>query len=125
MNNVTLMGRLAKDPDVRYTGEQMCVARFTIAVDRPKKDDNTADFISCVAFGKLGELIEKYFTKGKPIGVIGHIQTGSYEKDGQKVYTTNVVIDRIEFVPTDRTEKTEDKDDVQAQFEELDDYIPF
>ena len=125
MNNVTLIGRLAKDPDVRYTGEQMCVARFTIAVDRPKKDDNAADFISCVAFGKLGELIEKYFSKGKPIGVIGHIQTGSYEKDGQKVYTTNVVIDRIEFVPTDRTEKTEDKDDVPAHFEELDEDIPF
>ena len=124
MNNVTLLGRLAKDPDVRYTGEQMCVARFIIAVDRPSKDDKKADFITCVAFGKLGELIEKYFTKGKPIGAVGHIQTGSYEKDGQKVYTTNVVVDRVEFVPQEREKK---ENEVQATFEEIgsEEYIPF
>ena len=101
MNSVSLVGRLVRDPEVRYTPAQMAVARFTVAVDRPFSRDNeqTADFISCVAFGKSAEFIEKYFTKGRPIGLTGRIQTGSYtNKDGVKVYTTDVVADRVEFV---------------------------
>lgn len=101
MNSVSLVGRLARDPDVRYTPSQMAVARFTVAVDRPfsRDSEQTADFISCVAFGKSAEFIEKYFTKGRPIGITGRIQTGSYtNKDGVKVYTTDVVADRVEFV---------------------------
>lgn len=99
MNTVILMGRLTRDPDVRYTqGETAtCVARYTIAVDRRKKDAG-ADFISCVAFGKGGEFAEKYLHKGTKISLRGHIQTGSYtNKDGQKVYTTDVVVDEQEF----------------------------
>ena len=92
---------MVRDPEVRYTPAQMAVARFTVAVDRPFSRDNeqTADFISCVAFGKSAEFIEKYFTKGKPIGLTGRIHTGSYtNKDGVKVYTTDVVAYRVEFV---------------------------
>lgn len=102
MNSVVLIGRLARDPDVRYTTGQMAVARFTLAVDRnrgrSRDENNSADFISCVCFDKQAEFVEKYFTKGKPMALQGRIQTGSYEKDGRKVYTTDVVADRIEFV---------------------------
>lgn len=100
MNKVVLMGRLTKDPDVRYAGgDSSAVARFTLAVDRrfKKEGGDTADFISCVAFGKNGEFAEKYLKKGTKIVVEGRIQTGSYEKDGQKVYTTDVVIEGMEF----------------------------
>lgn len=96
------IGRLTKDPDVRYTqGEKsMAIARYTLAVDRKFKKDGepTADFISCVAFGKLAEVISKYCHKGMKVAVIGRIQTGSYtNKDGQKVYTTDVIVEEQEF----------------------------
>ena len=103
MNKAILMGRLTRDPEVRYTqGEnQMAIARYTLAVDRRfnrNGDDNTADFISCVAFGKAGEFAERYFRKGTKIAVTGRIQTGSYtKKDGVKVYTTDVVVEEQEF----------------------------
>lgn len=103
MNKVILMGRLTRDPDVRYSqGEQStAVARYTIAVDRRFKrdgDQQTADFINCVAFGRQGEFAEKYFRKGIKIAITGRIQTGSYtNKDGQRVYTTDVVIEEQEF----------------------------
>lgn len=103
MNKVILMGRLTRDPEVRYTqGEnQMAIARYTLAVDRRfnrGNDENTADFISCVAFGKSGEFAEKYLRKGIKIAVTGRIQTGSYtNKDGVKVYTTEVVVEDQEF----------------------------
>ena len=100
MNRVCLCGRLTKDPDVRYTqgAEQMAIARYTLAVDRRKKDENSADFISCVAFGKSGEFTEKYLKKGMKILVEGRIQTGSYtNKDGKKIYTTDVVVESTEF----------------------------
>lgn len=103
MNKVILMGRLTRDPEVRYTqGEnQMAIARYTLAVDRRfnrNNDENTADFISCVAFGKSGEFAEKYLRKGTKIAVTGRIQTGSYtNKDGVKVYTTDVVVEDQEF----------------------------
>ena len=108
MNKVILMGRLTRDPDVRYSqsqsGDQMCIARYTLAVDRrfarrgQDGNDQTADFISCVAFGKQGEFAEKYLHQGTKVAVTGRIQTGSYtNKDGQKVYTTDVVTEEIEF----------------------------
>ena len=102
MNKVELIGRLTKDPEVRYSqaAEPMAIARYTLAVDRRFKKDGeaTADFINCVAFGKLGEFAEKYLKKGTKIAVSGRIQTGSYtNKDGQKVYTTDVVVEEQEF----------------------------
>ena len=99
MNKVILMGRLTRDPEVRMSGDT-AVARFSLAVDRRFKKDGeqTADFINCVAFGKTGEFIEKYGRKGTKFVVEGRIQTGSYtNKDGQKVYTTDVVVEQIEF----------------------------
>ena len=101
MNKAILSGRWTKDPDIVYTGEGNAIARGTLAVDRKfaKKDaDVTADFISVVAFGKTAEFIEKYFRKGMKAVVAGHIQTGSYtNKEGNKVYTTDVIIEEIEF----------------------------
>ncbi|SFQ21581.1 single-strand binding protein [Lachnospiraceae bacterium XBB1006] len=101
MNKVILMGRLTRDPEVRYSqgAQSMAVARYTLAVDRRFKRDGeqTADFIQCVAFGKSGEFAERYFHKGTKIVVEGRIQTGSYEKDGQRVYTTDVVVEQQEF----------------------------
>lgn len=102
MNKVILCGRLTKDPEARYSqGENStCVARYTLAVDRKytKGEEKQADFISCVAFGKSGEFAEKYLKKGTKILVTGRIQTGSYEKDGKKIYTTDVVVEEHEFV---------------------------
>lgn len=101
MNKVILIGRLTRDPDVRYTQDQKTVARYTLAVDRryKKEGEQSADFISCVAFGKNAEFVEKYLRQGTKIAVEGRIQTGSYTKqDGTKVYTTDVVVDAHEFV---------------------------
>lgn len=103
MNKVILMGRLTRDPDVRYSqtaNGSMAVARYTLAVDRRfKKDGETnADFISCVAFGKVGEFAEKYLHQGTKLVVEGRIQTGSYtNKDGNKVYTTDIYVENCEF----------------------------
>ena len=103
MNKVILMGRLTRDPEVRYSqGEQAtAIARYTIAVDRRFRrdgDGQTADFIGCVAFGRQGEFAEKYFRKGTKVLITGRIQTGSYtNREGQKVYTTDVVVEEQEF----------------------------
>ena len=101
MNKVILMGRLARDPEVRYGGaNNTAVAKYSLAVPRKfKRDgDQECDFINCVAFGKLGEFAEKYLRKGTKIAVAGRIQTGSYtSKDGQRVYTTDVVVEDQEF----------------------------
>ena len=104
MNKVILMGRLTRDPEVRYSqGEQpMAIARYSLAVDRRfnrnSQDGQTADFINCVAFGRNGEFAEKYLHKGTKILAEGRIQTGSYtNKDGVKVYTTEVVVESQEF----------------------------
>lgn len=116
MNKVILMGRLTKDPEVRYSqGENpMAIARYTLAVDRRKTKNNEdpgADFISCVAFGHNGEFAEKYFKKGTKIVVEGRIQTGSYtNKDGVKVYTTDVVIESQEFAESKRGVSEEDRE---------------
>lgn len=102
MNKVILVGRLTRDPEVRYGGaNNNAVARFSLAVDRRYRregEEQTADFISCVAFGKTAEFMEKYAHKGTKFVVEGRIQTGSYtNKDGQKVYTTDVVCENVEF----------------------------
>ena len=102
MNKAILMGRLTRDPDVRYSqGENpMAIARYTLAVDRRFKRDGeqSADFINCLAFGKSAEFAEKYFKQGTKIAITGRIQTGSYtNRDGQKIYTTDVVIEEQEF----------------------------
>lgn len=103
MNRVILMGRLTRDPNITYAQkDNSAIARFTLAVDRrvAKNNDNqqTADFISCVAFGKSGEFAEKYLRQGTKIALEGRIQTGSYtNKDGAKVYTTDVAVDQMEF----------------------------
>ena len=102
MNKVIEIGRLTKDPEIRYSqgASSTCVARYTLAVDRKFKQEGqpNADFINCIAFGKLGEFAEKYLHKGIKIAVTGRIQTGSYtNKDGQKVYTTDVVVEEQEF----------------------------
>jgi len=103
MNKVIIMGRMTRDPDVRYTqgDNSMAIARYTLAVDRRRtksQESQTADFVSCVAFGKAGEFCEKYCHKGTKLVVTGRIQTGSYtNKDGQKVYTTDVVAEEQEF----------------------------
>ncbi len=103
MNKVILMGRLTRDPEVRYSQaeQSIAIARYTLAVDRRFRrdgDQQTADFISCVAFGRQGEFAEKYLRKGLKIAVTGRIQTGSYtNREGQKVYTTEVVVEDHEF----------------------------
>lgn len=104
MNKAILIGRLTRDPDIRYNsqadGNQLCIARFTLAVDRRIKAEGqpNADFISCVCFGKSAEFVEKYLIQGTKIAVTGHIQTGSYtNKDGVKIYTTDVMVEEMEF----------------------------
>ena len=104
MNKVILMGRLTRDPEVRYSAgdNAMAIARFSLAVDRRRRanggDEQTADFINCVSFGKQAEFAEKYLRKGTKLLVTGRIQTGSYtNKDGVKVYTTDVVVEEQEF----------------------------
>ena len=98
MNNVSLVGRLTRDPEIKTTNSGSTYARFSIAVDRRGKDAGT-DFINIVAFGKTSEFIERYFRKGQRIGINGRIQTGSYEgKEGKKVYTFDVIAENVEFV---------------------------
>lgn len=118
MNRWTGIGRLTRDPDIRYTqgDNSMCIARYTLACDRITKKDGqpTADFISCVAMGKAGEFVEKYLSKGMKIAVEGRIQTGSYDdKDGKKVYTTDVYVERHEFVES-RNSQTQDNNNQQT-----------
>ena len=134
MNSVQMMGRLTKDPVIRWTTgtNQYAIATFTLAVTRRGNLEQT-DFPSCKAFGKTAELIEKYCHKGDFIGVVGEIQTGSYEKEGRKIYTTEVVVTDVTFTP--KLAKTEEAPveaaaDVQPQAPEgfskvADDDIPF
>lgn len=109
MNKAILIGRLTRDPDVRYSqsAEPIAVARYTLAVDRKtkKEGEQTADFISCVAFGRNGEFAEKYFKQGTKIAIVGRIQTGSYtNREGRKVYTTDVVVEEQEFAESKSAE---------------------
>ena len=137
MNSVSLIGRLTRDPDVRYSANsQTAVAKFTLAVNRPfaKDGEQDADFIGITCFGKTAELVEKYMSKGRQVGVTGRIQTGSYEKDGKRVYTTDVIADRVEFLDrgnsgSESNVSTMDNpfdDEIPSGFAKLtDDDIPF
>ena len=113
MNKVQLVGRLTRDPEIRYSqGENAtATARFSVAVNRRFKNaegNYDADFINCVAFGKSAEFVEKYFKKGMAIGLTGRIQTGNYtNKDGQKVYTTDVIVEETEFVESKGASSTD------------------
>ena len=125
MNKVILMGRLTRDPEVRYNGDK-AVARFSLAVDR-KFSDGT-DFPTCVAFGKTAEFIEKWFKQGLKICLEGRIQTGSYtNKDGVKVYTTDVIADNVEFAESKRTNETPtpSNDGFMEIPEGVEDQLPF
>lgn len=131
MNKVIISGRLTKDVELRYTQNQMAVASFSLALDRGKDQNGAsrgADYPNCIAFGKTAETLQKWSSgKGGRIMVEGRIQTGSYEKDGRKVYTTDVVADRIEIIDF----KAKGEAPVQQQFgvpegfEAIDDDIPF
>jgi single-strand DNA-binding protein len=135
MNNVVLIGRLTKDPELKYIPQsETAVANFTLAVDRPLAKEKTADFIRIVAFGKTAELCERFLTKGRLVGIQGRIQTGSYKtQSGETRYTTEVYADRVEFL--DRGDKSASGDPVQKPapqvpegfqaLDEDDDDIPF
>lgn len=137
MNKVILMGRLTRDPEVRYSqGEPpVAVARFTLAVDRRYKTENgpTADFIGCVAFGKNAEFIEKYFRQGIKVLIAGRIQTGSYtNREGKKVYTTDIVVEEQEFAESKKTNEqnnpsaiSENEDGFMNIPEGIDEELPF
>lgn len=129
-NIVILTGRMTKDADLRYTNTQVAVARFTLALDRGKdKDgkDKGADFPGCIAFGKTAEFIDKYIGKGNRISIVGHLQTGSYDKDGQKVYTTDIIVDKVEPIDwKDSKKQTESDPDIPEGFAMMDDdSLPF
>ena len=118
MNKVILMGRLTRDPEVRYSqgDNATAIARFTLAVERRIKRDNeaSADFINCISFGRSAEFAEKYFRKGTKIVICGRIQTGSYtNKDGQKVYTTDIVIEEQDFAESKATSQQNNSGSVQ------------
>ena len=139
MNKVILMGRLTRDPEVRYSGgdNATTVAKYSLAVDRRFKRDNepSTDFINCVGFGKTAEFAEKYFRKGMRICVVGRIQTGSYtNRDGQKVYTTYVVVEEQEFAESkgasenngaDRPQPTTDSNGFMNIPDGIDEELPF
>lgn len=131
MNVVIVTGRITKDPEVRYTSSQMAVCTVTLAIDRPTKDKVT-DFPRVVVFGKQAESLATYTKKGSMIGVVGSIQTGSYEKNGEKVFTTDIVANRVEFLswsdekPEKKQEaKKEEKQEVFESFAALDEDVPF
>ena len=122
MNKVILMGRLTRDPSISYTQansaqESTCVARYTLAVDQRfnRDGERKADFISCVAFGRQAEFAEKYLRKGTKIAITGRIQTGSYtNRDGQKVYTTDVVVEEQEFAESKASGQTAQQNPASA-----------
>ena len=134
MNSVQLIGRLTRDPEVRYTDGGVSIARFSLAVERRFKQENgaDADFINIVSFGKTAEFIEKYFHKGMKVALNGRIQTGSYtDKDGKKVYTTDVIAENVEFCES-KGNSTNNETSAPAQDgdfmnvpDEIDEELPF
>ena len=129
MNKALLTGRLTKAPNVRYTQDHNCVAKFTLAVDRRIKREGspTADFISCVAWGKQGEFVEKYAKKGMKFDIAGRITTGSYkDKDDKTVYTTEVTVEEIEFGESKNAgQATQPTDDFVNVPDDVDSELPF
>lgn len=133
MNQVNLIGRLTRDPDVRYNQNQMAVARFSIAINNGYGDNERTDYPSIVVFGKQAENCEKYLSKGRLVAVSGRIQTGSYtNKDGATVYTTDVVANRVEFLEWGDRERqggqaaqATQAEAVPQGFQELEEDLPF
>lgn len=131
MNLVALIGRITRDTEARTTAGGTSVCKFTIAVQRKFKNQDgnyEADFINCVAFGKTSTFIETYFNKGDMISVVGSIQTGSYEKDGRRIYTTDVIVNEAGFVGSKKESPSDMEDDeIPSNFEEVDDMdsLPF
>lgn len=122
MNKVELTGRTTKELELRSTQGGTNLVRFTLAVDRRKKDDG-ADFIGCIAYGNVAEVMARYVKKGHKIGVVGHIRTGKYEKDGKAVYTSDVVVDEMEFLEK-KEEPSNVDDNAPYTIEEVGD-LPF
>ena len=130
MNNVILIGRTTREVELRYTTSQTAVARFSLAVERPVKDgEKKADFPNIIVFGKQAENCEKYLAKGRKVAVQGRLQTGSYEdKDGKRVYTTDVIAERVEFLEwgDSRTEESQNEhQETVDDFKALDEAVPF
>lgn len=130
MNVTNLIGRLTKDPEVRYVSDtQMAICRFTMAIDDGYGDKKRTNFVPIVVFGKTAENCEKYLAKGRLVAVEGKIQTGSYEKDGHKVYTTDVVANRVEFIDygnkTAENAKQGGSDAIPEGFAALEEDLPF
>ena len=131
MNNVNLLGRLTRDPEVRYTQSQMAVATFTLAVDRMVRagEEKKADFLRVTCFGKTAENCERFLFKGKRAAVSGRIQTSTYEKDGKTVYSTDIIADRVEFIDwgekNAENEKQTPSEPTPSGFAAVDDELPF
>lgn len=132
MNNVILIGRLVREPELRYTsGSQMAVCKFTLAIDRRVRqgEEKKADFPNVICFGKTAENCEKFLAKGRRVAVQGRLQTGSYEKDGVKHYTTDVIADNVEFLEwgekNGENAKESRSEPVPEGFAALDEDIPF
>lgn len=132
MNNVILIGRLVREPELRYTsGSQMAVCKFTLAIDRRVRqgEEKKADFPNVICFGKTAENCEKFLAKGRKVAVQGRLQTGSYEKDGIKHYTTDVIADNVEFLElgekNGESAKESHSEPVPEGFAALDEDIPF
>lgn len=131
MNKVILMGRLTRDPDIRYANNengQTCIARYTVAVDRKysKDGEQGADFPSVVSFGKAGEFVEKYLKQGTKVLITGRLQTGSYtNKDGVKVYTTDVITEEIEFAESKKAseDKPQEVNEAGGEFMNIDEKV--
>ena len=125
MNSVILIGRLTRDPELRYTPSQMAVATFSVAIDRPTANgkEKQTDFPRVTVFGKAAENCEKFLAKGRLVGIQGTLQTGSYEKNGITVYTTDVIANRVEFL--EWGEKKPQADFAPAGFAAMDEDIPF
>lgn len=128
MNTVSLVGRLTRDPEVRYTSTQMAVARFSIAIDRPAKEggEKQTDFPNIVVLGKQAENCERYLAKGRKVAINGRIQTGSYtDKEGRKVYTTDVVANYVEFLDSASQQAKPEQGEQVEGFKQADDDVPF
>ena len=130
MNKAILIGRLTKNIELRYTQSGMAIGRFNLAINRKmtrekkqeaeRNNQPTADFIGCIAFGKTAETLANYVGKGNQLGIEGHIQTGSYEKDGQRIYTTDVILDGFTFIDS----KNKGGGDSEVQDQSYDGYFP-
>lgn len=136
LNNYSAIGRLTRDPEVKYTsGSQMAICRFKLAIDRPASKDRekVTDFIPCIIMGKQAENMEKFVGKGNLVGIEGRIQTGSYEKDGQTVYTTDVFCSKVHFLEWKKNDSdrafgaapSADQSGVPMGFAAIDEQIPF